>query len=192
MGAGTCRTLAAPTRGVCTDAEIHSILGWPQPVGWHRCPCRPDDSHPDPRSKYGCRSTLGPGCPHPGSRDRDRQWLGVCYSHRRNRYGCRNERSLSRPGKGRSTVALGQRQTEEQKQPLHSPKQVYLHRQSLRKPVGSNTGMKQCQKQSLGMQHEQFPQRLAPKHSEQVRTHMGVGDKTRPDQTAPRHPVQVS
>lgn len=96
------------------------------------------------------------------------------------------------PGKRRSTAALGQRQTEEQKQPLHSPKHVYLHRQSLRKPVGSNTGMKQCQKQSLGMQHEQFPQRLAPKHSEQVRTHMGVGDKTRPDQTAPRHPVQVS
>lgn len=58
--------------------------------------------------------------------------------------------------------------------------------------VGSNTGMKQCQKQSLGMQHEQFPQRLASKHSEQVLTHMGVGHKTRPDQTAPWHPVQVS
>lgn len=90
-------------------------------------------------------------------------------------------------GKAGALLPWKQGQAEEHNQSLYSPTPAYLHRQSLNKPAGKqhSLGVKQHQKQSLEVQHEQFPQRLAQKHCELVRTCMAVGHKTRPDQPAP-------
>lgn len=79
-------------------------------------------------------------------------------------------------GKAGALLPWKQGQAEEHNQSLYSPTRAYLHRQSLNKPAGKqhSLGVKQHQKQSLEVQHEQ---RLAQKHGELIRTYMAVGHK---------------
>lgn len=100
-------------------------------------------SRPPPEDHHGCWRRLDASYIHP---------VPVLHWYR-----CRERREHCCPG------------SRDRQRSTTTPTPVYLHRQSLNKPAGKqhSLGVKQHQKQSLEVQHEQ---RLAQKHGELVRT----------------------